>query len=86
MILVDFVSTHNYIDINFSKQQNLFVYPTKDLAVAIVDGQKVKGVGKFHVVSVQIQELELQTGFYALLILIIVLIIIRLKFIFITLL
>jgi hypothetical protein len=47
-ILVDSSNTHNCIDINFTKQLNLFVYPTKDLIVMIVDGQKVKGVGRCH--------------------------------------
>jgi hypothetical protein len=42
------------------------VYPTKDLTITIVDGQKVKGVGQCHKISIQIQELELQTRFYAL--------------------
>jgi hypothetical protein len=66
MILVDSNSTHNCIDINVAKQLNLFVYPTKDLTVMVVNGQKVKGVGRCHKVLVQIQELELQTRFYAL--------------------
>jgi hypothetical protein len=43
------------------------VYPTKDLTVTIANGQKVKEVGRCHKVSIQIQELELQTGLYALL-------------------
>ena len=42
------------------------MYPTLDLIVMIVDGQKVKGVGKCHKVSIQNQELKLQTRFYAL--------------------
>jgi hypothetical protein len=42
------------------------VYPIKDFTTTITDGQKVKGVGRFHKVSVQIQELELQIGFYTL--------------------
>jgi hypothetical protein len=65
-IVVDSGSTHNYIDINVARQLNLFVHPTKDLTVAITNGQKVKGVVRCHKVSVHIQELELQTIFYAL--------------------
>jgi hypothetical protein len=53
-ILVDFGITHNWVDINFAKQLNLFVYPTKDLTVKIVDGHKVKGVGRCHKISIQI--------------------------------
>lgn len=34
-----------------------------DLTIMIVDGQKIKGVGRCHKVSVHIQELELQTRF-----------------------
>jgi hypothetical protein len=67
MILVDFGSTHNYIDINFAKPLNHFVYSIKDLTITIIDGQKVKGVERCHKILVQIQELELQIGFYALL-------------------
>jgi len=40
------------------------VYPIKDFTSTITDGKKVKGVGRFHKFSVQIQELELQIGFY----------------------
>jgi hypothetical protein len=36
-MLVDFGSTHKCIDINFAKKLNLFVYPTKDIIVKIVD-------------------------------------------------
>jgi hypothetical protein len=65
-ILVDSGSTHNCIDIDVAKKLNLFIYPTKDLTVKVANGQRVKEVGKCHKISVQIQELELQTGFYAL--------------------
>ena len=67
MILVDSHSTHDCIGINFSKQLNLFVFPTKDLTVMSADEQKVKEVGRCHKVLVQIQKLELQTGLYTLL-------------------
>jgi hypothetical protein len=66
MILVDPNSTNNCIDIDVTKQLNHFEYPTMDLIVTIVDEQKVKGVGRCHKFSNQIQELELQIGFYAL--------------------
>lgn len=42
------------------------MYPTKDLIIKIVDGQKAKGVCKCHKFFVQIQDLELQIGFYTL--------------------
>jgi len=32
----------------------------------IIDGQKVKGLGKYHKISIQIQEFKLQIGFCAL--------------------
>ena len=32
----------------------------------IIDGKKVEGVGRCHIVSVKIQEMDLQTSFYAL--------------------
>lgn len=49
-----------------STQLNLFVYPTKDLIVTVAYGQKVEEVAKCHKVSIQIQELDLQTEIYAL--------------------
>jgi hypothetical protein len=66
-ILVDSDSTHNCIDIDVAKKLNLFIYPTMDLPVKVANGQSVKEVGKCHKISVQIQELELQTRFHALL-------------------
>jgi hypothetical protein len=54
IILVDFNSTHNHIDINFAKKLNLFVHPIMDLIVMIVDGNKVKGVGRYHKISIHI--------------------------------
>jgi hypothetical protein len=65
-ILVDSGSTHNCIDIDVAKKLNYFIYPTRDLTIKVANGQRVKEVGKCHKISVQIQELELQTGFYAL--------------------
>jgi hypothetical protein len=52
-------------NINLSRLLNLFVYPVKNLIVAIVDGQQVKQIGRYHKVSVQIQSLKLQMGCYA---------------------
>jgi hypothetical protein len=40
------------------------VYPTT--LVAIIDGQKVRGLGRCHKIFVQIQRLELDAGLYAL--------------------
>jgi hypothetical protein len=65
-ILVDSGSTHNFVDINLTRQLNLFVYLVNDLTVTIVDGQPIRGVGRCHKVSINIQNLELQAGYYAL--------------------
>jgi len=65
-ILVDSWSTHNFVDINLARQLNLFMYPVKNLTVTTVDGQPIQGVGWCHKVSINIQNLELQTGYYAL--------------------
>jgi hypothetical protein len=43
IIIEDSSSTHNYIDIDVTKQLNLFVYPSKELKVMVNDGEKVKG-------------------------------------------
>ena len=66
IVLMYFKNTHNYIYINFVKKLNHLVYPSKDLLLIIIDGKKVEGVGRCHRVSVQIQEMDLQTSFYAL--------------------
>jgi hypothetical protein len=44
-ILVDSGSTHNFVDINLTKQLNLFVYPVKDFMVTTTEGQLIEGVG-----------------------------------------
>ena len=66
-VLVGSSNTHNCIDIIVAKQLNIFVYPTEDLIVVVIDGQNVKEGGRCHKVSIQIQELKLQIGLYALL-------------------
>jgi hypothetical protein len=62
-ILIDFGSTHNFVDINLLRQLNLFVYPLEDLMVTTIDGQQIKGVGRFHKVYVHIKNMELQIGY-----------------------
>jgi hypothetical protein len=57
-IVVYSYSTHNCIDINLAKQLNLFVYSIEDPTITIVDGQKVKGVGICHKISVKYQNLN----------------------------
>lgn len=52
--------------INVPKKGNLFVYPSKELIVRIVDGQQVKGVGRFHKVFKLIHNWKPQEGFYTL--------------------
>jgi hypothetical protein len=42
IVIVDFGSTHNFMDINLEKPLNLLVYPVKDLIIKVVDGQQVK--------------------------------------------
>jgi len=65
-ILIDSRSTHNLTDINVAKELNLFVYPVKSLTVStIIDGH-VGVVGQCHKVSLQIQDLKLQTRCYTL--------------------
>ena len=61
-----FESTHNLVDTRIVKRLNLFVYPMKNLVVSTIDGRQVEGIGKCHKVSLQIQDLNLQTKCYAL--------------------
>jgi predicted aspartyl protease len=63
-ILVDTGSTHNFMDINVARKLNLFVYPAADIRVMVADGKKIDGVGKCHKVKLQIEDYELETGFY----------------------
>jgi hypothetical protein len=60
-ILVDFGSTHNFVDINLARQLNLYVYPVNNLVVTTADGQQIKGLGRCHKVFVKIQNMELQS-------------------------
>jgi hypothetical protein len=66
MILVDSGSTDHCINLTLVKQLKLFLYLTKDLTVIIADGQKIKEIGRCHIISIQIQKLELQSRFYTL--------------------
>lgn len=45
-ILVDYGSTHIFIDIDIVKRLNLFFCPVKVLTIMVVDDQGVIGVGK----------------------------------------
>ena len=63
IVLMYSKNTHNCIYINFIKKLNHLVYPSKDLLLMIIDGEKVEGVGRCHIISVQIQEMDLQTSF-----------------------
>jgi hypothetical protein len=63
-ILIDTGSTHNFIDINVARRLNLFVYPTADIRVMVADGKRIDGVGKCHKVKLQIEDYELESGFY----------------------
>jgi hypothetical protein len=51
-ILIDYGSTHNFVDIDIANKLNPFVYPTKDLTITIAYGQQVKSVGRCHKVHV----------------------------------
>jgi hypothetical protein len=54
-VLVDIGSTHNFIDINVARRLKLFVHPVPDMKVMVADGKKIKNVGKFHKVQLQIK-------------------------------
>ena len=50
---------------NKQGQLNLFVYPTKNLSVKVANGHQVDNT-RCHKISVQVQELEINLGFYVL--------------------
>jgi len=52
------------VDIKIVRQINIFAFPMKNLIVSNIKDQQVEGVGKFHNVSLQVQDLNLQTGCY----------------------
>jgi hypothetical protein len=62
-ILIDIGSTHSFIDINVARRLNLFVYPATDIRAMVANG-KIIGVGKCHKVKLQIEDYELESGFY----------------------
>jgi hypothetical protein len=63
-VLIDTGSTHNFLDINVARNLKLFVYPVPDMKVMVVDGKKIKNVGKCHKVKLQIQDFNLESEFY----------------------
>jgi hypothetical protein len=48
-MLVGFRSTHNFIDINVTRQLNIFLNHTKDLTIMVINGQTIKGLGRCKV-------------------------------------
>ena len=65
-ILVDSSSTHNYVDTYIIKELNVCVYPTRDLIFKVVERQHHNAKGICLKISIQIQGLQLQSGFYVL--------------------
>jgi hypothetical protein len=63
-IIVDTGSTYKFMDTNVARKLNLFIYLTVYIRVMVVDGKKIDGVGKFHKVKLQIEDYELEIGFY----------------------
>jgi hypothetical protein len=46
--LIDYVSTHNFINYKLAKYINCFVYPTPKFQVMIIDGGTINCLGKCH--------------------------------------
>ena len=63
-ILIDTGSTHNFIDVNVAKRLNLFIYPAIDIRVMVADGKKIDGIRKGHKVKLQIDDYNMEYGFY----------------------
>jgi len=65
-IPIDFGSTHNCINIDLAKQLGFCICSMKDLTMSISTRKHFMEIGEFHNVSIQIQELELQTDLFSL--------------------
>jgi hypothetical protein len=47
-MLIDYGSTHNFIDFKLVKLLSCFIYPTLEYQVMIVDGSTIKFSRNFH--------------------------------------
>ena len=65
-ILIDSSSTHNCTNVDLAKQLDICICPIKDLTMPVIVVKKFKEIRECHKVSIQIQELELQTNIFSL--------------------
>jgi hypothetical protein len=55
-VLIDYGSTHNFINYKLSKDHNFFVYPTLEFQVMIANGGTINCSGKFHSININMGE------------------------------
>jgi hypothetical protein len=55
-ILIDFGSTHNFINYKLAKDLNCCVYPTLEFKVIIVDGGTINCSRKYHIIKFNMGE------------------------------
>ena len=65
LILIDIISTHNFINVNLANIFNLFIFPMPNMKVIVEDNNNIENVGKCHKVKLQMQEYNLEFDFFA---------------------
>jgi hypothetical protein len=56
IMLIDFGSTHNFINFKLAKLLNCFIYPTPEFQVMIADGGTINYLEKFHSINLTMGE------------------------------
>ena len=62
-MLIDSISTHNFIDVNVAKKLIFFSYPVAELKIMVGDGKIIDGVGRCHKVKMQLNDYEMESNF-----------------------
>ena len=65
MVLIDYGSTHNFINYNMAKQRNCFLYLAPEFQVMVADGKTINYSGKYHSIKLTMGEYLLDSPMIA---------------------
>jgi hypothetical protein len=65
MVLIDFESTHNFIESMLTTQLSCFPYPIKSFHVVVANGGTISYGGLFHNVKLNMFDYQFSTPMYA---------------------
>jgi hypothetical protein len=65
IILIDYGSTHNFINYKLAKDLNCFVYPAPEFQVMIAEGGTINCSGKCHIIKLNMREYFLDSPMIA---------------------